>query len=87
MSYIILPFECIHVHVCDYAFTHNAWLPACRGGMKFEPKWSLPLCDLSFSPSEENPEGKQQICLVKGRQRYPCLLFLCVSSSAGASDQ
>ena len=58
-----------------YAFTHNVWLPACRGGMKFEPKWSLPLCDLSFSPPGENPEGKQQICLVKGRQIPP---YFCV---------
>ena len=28
-----------------------------RAGMKFEPKWYLPLSELSFHPPEESPEG------------------------------
>ena len=41
----------------------------CRGGLKFEPKWFLPLCDVTFLPPEDNPEGKWGIGsgLVKGR--------------------
>ena len=29
-----------------------------RAGMKFEPKWFLPLSELSFHPAEETPEGE-----------------------------
>ena len=46
--------------------------------MKFEPKWSLPLCDLSFSPPEDNPEGKKHVCSVKGRQRWSHLCVICM---------
>ena len=28
-----------------------------RAGVKFEPKWFLPLSELSFHPAEETPEG------------------------------
>ena len=28
-----------------------------RAGVKFEPKWYLPLAELSFHPPEESPEG------------------------------
>ena len=29
-----------------------------RAGMKFEPKWFLPLAELLFHPPEESPEGE-----------------------------
>ena len=58
-----------------------------RGGLKFEPKWFLPLCDLTFLPPEDNPEGENKYdvpsynmgnYMVKGRHvsKYMQLLVM-----------
>ena len=58
-----------------------------RAGVKFEPKWYLPLAELSFHPPEESPEGlllshvinPRHACallyLVRVHVWFVCLLF------------